>query len=137
MDSAGQEIPERRKSANAMLRKLVDAFKGFTQARDDLWALGFFDRIARKKKCKDVYDSHEKALIALRNAIQEMSRDIGIREALATKGGLRPDEGVTSSEEFFKPPVEPLISPEEFEALLNPQGIPGFGKSRGSRRRRA
>jgi hypothetical protein len=100
---------DRRKASNALLRELVNALKRFTAARDAMWDLSLFDRIFRMDKCEQALMAHEAAVADLKKTIQAMAR-AGSAQAAASR---RSDQVA----------AEPLITPEELEALLSPNGL--------------
>lgn len=90
---------DRRMAENASLRELVDALKYFLAARDDIWSLGFFDRLFNTKRRREVYARYDYAALAVKSVILGMSKMRGPQSEFA--GG------------------EPLISMEEFDALMS------------------
>lgn len=107
----GSIIMERRKTENAALRELVDALKGFVDARDSLWTLGFFDRVFRKDKCRDAIRRYDGSLRHLREAIGALM--LASRARAASQDEER-DMALPPSG-----PTDALISHEEFTMLLN------------------
>jgi hypothetical protein len=106
-----RNVPEidRRKASNALLRELVNALKRFTAARDAMWELSLFDRIFRMDKCEQALMAHEAAAADLKKTIQAMARAGSARTAASRGNG--------------QAATEPLITPEELEALLSPNGL--------------
>ena len=104
---------ERRIAENAPLRELVDALQAYIAARDAVWALGFWDRLFRKERCRQVFSKYDQAADTLRNAIRMMSKS-----RRSTRSELAK--------------YEPLISMEEFEALMNKPGEQDMPRQTGS-----
>jgi hypothetical protein len=106
-----RHVPEidRRKASNALLRELVNALKRFTAARDAMWELSLFDRIFRMDKCEQALMAHEDAAADLKKTIQAMARAGNARMPASLQNGQAASE--------------PLITPEELEALLSPNGL--------------
>lgn len=100
---------DRRIVENAPLRELVTALQAYIAARDAVWALNFWDRCFRKEKCRRVFVAYDAAADALKNSIRMMSKSRR-----------------SSRVEIAK--YEPLISLEEFEALMNEPGSTSFSQ---------
>lgn len=92
-------VTDRRLSENALLRKLVDALKLFIAARDAIWALGFLDRFFCTTKYKKAYADYDDASTSVNAIIRTMA----IRNSNSD-------------------PSEPVLSSEEFDALLRLAG---------------
>lgn len=107
---------DRRIAENALLRELVNALQAYIAARDAVWALNFWDRCFRKEKCRRVFVAYDAAADALKNSIRMMSK---------SRRSSRTDLAK----------YEPLISLEEFEALMNePNGAPAVTPTKNGNR---
>lgn len=108
---------DRRKFENSALRDLVEALKKSIDARDALWALGFFDRLFRRDKCRAVFNEYDIALLAVRNAVRGVINETVCRKEAA---GKRARSAPVETEPL--PPLPPSVTVEEFEVLLGKPG---------------
>lgn len=94
--NTGKFDTDRRKTENALLRQLVDAFKRYLVARDAIWSLSFLDRLLRTPSFKKTYDNYYESFAQVNALIRLM----------AVK---------TTPLEL---PSEAILSPEEINALM-------------------
>lgn len=93
---------ERRETKNAALRELVDALKGFVEARDRLWSFDLADCLFYRDRRRDSLRRYDDSLRLLTAAIEGLL-------VVARGQGALPDKDA---------PHASLLSHDEFKMLL-------------------